>query len=122
MIKTIHLATVAISLGLFLIRGLWMMQGSNLLSRKWVRIVPHINDTVLLISAIILAIQIQQYPFVHAWLTAKVLALIAYIVLGTLALKRGRTKQARTVFWCLALATFAYIVMVARTHNAMWFM
>jgi len=81
------------------------------------RILPHIVDTVLLGSAILLALRIYQYPFVHGWLTAKVLALLLYIVLGTIALKRGRTRRARIVSFAAALATFLYILAVAITRN-----
>ena len=88
-----------------------------MLARRWVRVLPHVVDTVLLASAIALAVMIRQYPLAHDWLTAKVFGLIAYIVLGTIALKRGRTRAVRiTAFWS-ALLVFAYIVAVAITKS-----
>ena len=78
---------VAITLALFVLRGIWMMTASPRLHERWVRIVPHVNDTLLLTSGIILAVLLQQYPLVHGWLTAKFFALILYIVLGAYALK-----------------------------------
>jgi len=75
-------------------------------------------DTVLLASAIWLAWFLGQSPFVHAWITAKVLALLAYIVLGTIALRRGRTRPVRIAAFGAALAAAGYIVAVALTRDA----
>lgn len=116
-IKSLHLTTIAITLMLFVLRGAWMIADSPRLQARWVRIVPHVNDTLLLTSGIVLTVLIQQYPLVHGWLTAKFFALVVYIVLGTYALKRGKTRRQRIVAWNLALLMFAYIVAVALTHN-----
>lgn len=94
-----------------------MLRESDMLKRRWVKILPHIVDTLLLSSALVLVFQSSQYPFIQSWLTAKVIALITYIVLGTIALKRGKTKAARSLALTAALATFAYIVMVALTKQ-----
>ena len=117
-IKHIHITFAALSGGFFLLRGLWMLLDSPMLQQRWVRIVPHVVDTLLLTSALALVFWSGQYPFVQSWLTAKVLALMAYIVLGTIALKRGKTKGVRTFALLAALATFAYIVAVALTRQA----
>jgi uncharacterized membrane protein SirB2 len=116
-LKTLHLTTIAVTFTLFLLRGAWMMADSPRLKARWVRIVPHINDTLLLASGISLAVLIQQYPLVHGWLTAKLFALIAYIVLGTVALKRGKTKPQRIAAWVAALLVFGYMVAVAVAHD-----
>lgn len=113
----VHLTTVALTLGLFLLRGWWMLRDSPRLSDRWVRVVPHVVDTLLLASAIGLMLIVRQYPFVQGWLTAKVLALTLYIVLGTIALKRGRTKGVRTAAFAAALAVFGYIVATAVTRD-----
>lgn len=117
LIKNLHLATIALSLALFILRGVWMMAASPLLQARWVRIVPHVIDTLLLASGIGLAVLIQQYPLVHGWLTAKLIALILYIVLGTLALKRGKTRGQRVTAWIAALLVFGYMVAVAIAHD-----
>jgi len=117
LLKTVHVTSVALSLGGFVLRGIWMLQESPLRHARLTRILPHINDTLLLGSALWLAFRIEQYPFVHGWLTAKVLALLLYIVLGSIALKRGKTKTVRSTAFVLALATFLYIVAVALTCN-----
>lgn len=121
MIKLIHMSTAYISISLFIIRGIWVFNDSGMMQRKWVKIVPHVNDTILLVSAIFLAVGIQQYPFVQSWLTAKFVALLVYIILGMFALKRAKTKNQKIVFFVLALMTFVYVVMVATTRNVTWF-
>ena len=113
----IHVTCVVLSISLFVIRGVWMMTDSDLLSRRVVRIVPHVIDTVLLVSAIALAMLIGQYPFVDGWLTVKVVALVVYIALGMVALRPGRTKRIRIVAFVLAILTFAFIVSVAVSRH-----
>ena len=115
-LKYTHVAAVVASFTLFFVRGLWMMTAPEKLAVRWVRVVPHVIDTVLLVSAIALARVTAQYPFVQPWLTAKVLALLAYIVLGTVAIRRGRTRHVRIVAWMLALIVFGYMVVVARAR------
>ena len=117
-VKTLHVACVILSLSGFAARGALMLAGSPLLNARWVRVAPHVVDTALLASAAWLAWSLQQYPFVHGWLTAKILGLLAYIGFGMVALRRGRTKRTRTVFFVLALAAAAYVVWVALTRDA----
>ncbi len=99
-----------------------MLAGSPLLQARFVRIAPHVVDTVLLASAGWLAWFLGQYPFVHGWLTAKVLGLVAYIVLGSIALKRGRTKAVRAAAFAAALAAVLYVVSVALTRDPLGFL
>ena len=93
MIKVIHMSTAFISISLFILRAVWVFRESSMMSQKWVKILPHVNDTFLLITATILAISIQQYPFVDGWLTAKITALLFYIVFGMFALKRAKEMK-----------------------------
>ncbi|WP_455210546.1 SirB2 family protein [Kaarinaea lacus] len=116
-IKAIHVATAFISITGFTIRGIWMLVDSPRLRAKWVKIVPHVNDTVLLVSAIILAVQTSQAPFVHGWLTAKVIGLLAYIGLGMMALRFGKRKSVKALAFLSAIVVFVYIVLVAVTKN-----
>lgn len=117
-LKHIHITFALLSGSFFLLRGLWMLLDSPMLQRRWVKVVPHAVDTLLLASALGLVFWSGQYPFAQNWLTAKVLALLAYIVLGTVALKRGKTRGVRSFALLAALATFAYIVAVALTRRA----
>jgi uncharacterized membrane protein SirB2 len=115
--KHLHVACVVLSLAGFIARGGLMVAQSPLLQARLVRVAPHVVDTLLLASALWLAWMLQQYPFVHGWLTAKVIGLLAYIGFGTLALKRGRTRRVRMGYFVLALCAAAYIVAVALTRN-----
>lgn len=119
-LKHFHMTCAAFSGGFFMLRGGWMLFESDLLKRRWVRTLPHLVDSLLLASAIGLAVWSAQYPFDRPWLTAKVLALIAYILLGSLALK-GPTRTVRTGAYLAALATFGYIAAVAVTKNPLPF-
>jgi uncharacterized membrane protein SirB2 len=121
-LKAVHVACAVLSISGFALRGILMLADSPLLAARFARVAPHVVDTVLLASALWLAALIGQYPFVQGWLTAKVLALIAYIVLGAVALKRARSKAARAVAFVLALCAAAYIVSVALTRDPLGFL
>lgn len=122
LIKLIHVLTAVISIGGFTIRGLLAINDSPLLKHRWVKIVPHINDTILLATGITLAATIHQYPFVHGWLTAKVIALLVYIGLGFMTLRFGRSKQQRIITWLAAILVFTYMLGVATTRQAFFFL
>jgi uncharacterized membrane protein SirB2 len=121
-LKHLHMLCAVLSIVGFTVRGVWMLRDSAMLQKKWVKIAPHIIDTLLLATAFAMAFMLSQYPFTVDWLTAKLIALIAYIVLGVVALKRGKTKPVRAVAFVLALVTFAYILGVARTKDVLFFM
>lgn len=117
-IKHLHISCAALSGSLFLLRGFWMLYAPAMLQRRWIRITPHLIDTLLLASALTLVFWSGQYPFVQSWLSAKVIALLLYIGLGSIALKRGKTRAVRLTAFIAALAVFAYIVAVALTRQA----
>ena len=120
-LKLVHLSLAALSLALFSLRGCWMLLESPLAQARWTRVAPHVVDTAFLATGLWLAVRIGQYPFVQPWLTAKVFGLIAYIILGSVALKRGRTRAIRAAAFVLALCAFGYIVGVARArHPLSW--
>lgn len=116
-IKTLHIIFVALSYCLFFLRGIWMLRASPLLQQRWAKIVPHVVDTALLVSAIMLAIQLSISPLDAPWLMVKIIALLIYILLGTFAIKRGKSLQIRLLAWLAAQLVFIYIVLVAITHN-----
>ncbi|MEO6823166.1 MAG: SirB2 family protein [Nitrosospira sp.] len=120
-LKMIHVISVAVSYLLFSLRSVWMMQGSAALQQRWVKITPHIVDTVLLASAIALAIMIHQDPIHNSWLSAKVAGLLLYISLGMMALRFGKSRRMRISAWIAAQIVFFYIVLVAVTKNPLWF-
>ena len=116
-IKSLHLACAVLSISGFMLRGLWMWRGSNLLQARVTRILPHINDTLLFGAGFWLLIASAQYPAQHPWLATKLVAIVVYILLGMVALKRGRTARVRALAFVGALATFGYIVAVALTRS-----
>jgi uncharacterized membrane protein SirB2 len=122
-VKHLHVGCVIVSLAGFALRGALMLSGSSLLRARFVRIAPHVVDTLLLASAAWLAWFLGQVPFWNSpWLTAKVLGLLAYIVLGSVALKRGRTLRVRAAAFVAALASAGYVVAVALTRDPAFFL
>lgn len=117
LLKLIHVGTVYITFGLFLVRGTWMLLDSPRLQDRWVKVVPHLNDTLLLTAAIAMVVVGELSLLDNPWLIAKIAGLLAYIGLGTMALKRGRTKAVRTLYFIAALATIGYIIAVAVTKQ-----
>ena len=116
-LRNVHIACAILSITLFVLRGSLMMANSAWQQNVVLRYLPHAVDTILLTSALMLTTVIHQYPFAAGWLTAKVALLIVYIVLGSIALKRGRTRQVRVVAFVAALATVAFLLSVARAHH-----
>jgi len=117
-LKQLHITCVVISISLFLLRAALQFLGLPWRQRMTLRIAPHVVDTVLLGSALWLAFSLHQYPFVNGWLTAKVIALIAYILFAREALKED--ARHRLVFFLVALASVTYIVGVALSHSPSW--
>lgn len=114
-IKWIHVAAVMLSGGLFGLRGLLMLARSPHANHAVLRYVSYAIDTTLLTAALMLVSIL--HPFGQAWLSVKLLLLVVYVVLGTLALKRGRTRTVQVTCYFAALAVFAFIVGIARAHD-----
>jgi uncharacterized membrane protein SirB2 len=117
LLKWVHVGAATLSIAGFVARGALMLAGSPVLEARLVRVAPHVIDTLLLASALWLAVLVGEYPFVHGWLTAKLLALVVYIALGIVALRRGRSRRVRAAALAGALATAGYIVSVAVTRD-----
>jgi uncharacterized membrane protein SirB2 len=120
-IRQVHVAAAAISLALFVLRAGWMLASPARLQTRWVGIVPHCVDTLLLGTALWLAWQLGVEG-TRGWLGAKVVGVLVYIAAGMVALKRGRSLRTRIVALVVALATFGYIVSVAITKSALGFL
>ncbi|HVL76722.1 MAG TPA: SirB2 family protein [Noviherbaspirillum sp.] len=116
-LKHLHVACALVSGLLFGMRGLWMLQASPLAQRRSLRLAAHVIDTVLLVSAIGLVVWSARYPLLQDWLTVKVIAVFAYIGVGSIALKRGSSRFVRGVAFVTALAIFAYILKLALTKQ-----
>lgn len=121
LVKHIHITAAGLSFLGFMLRSYWMLTNNALLKVKLSKILPHIIDTLLLLAAIYLVIITQMYPFVVNWVTAKVLLLVVYIVAGTVALKRGKTKQKRVRALLVAVASVLAIFAIASIKPALSF-
>ena len=116
-IRQVHVASVHLSITLFLLRGALMWLDSRWLRHWTMKTIPHLVDTILLTTALMLITILDQYPFVHAWLTVKVVLLVVYIGLGFLALKPGRPAVVRRTAFVAAVLVFGFIYSVARAHH-----
>lgn len=116
-VKYLHVTCVIVSITGFFLRGWLTFADSPVMNQRWLRWVPHVNDTLLLAAAVGLAVMSGQYPLARSWLTAKIVGLLTYILLGTVALKPGRPRGVRIAAWLSALAVFGYVVSVAVTRN-----
>lgn len=115
LLKHVHVASVALSYALFLLRGIWVLRDTPVMHQRWVKIAPHAVDTVLLASAIALAYRLDISPLQTPWLMAKIIALLLYIGLGFVAIRFARTPRVHLVAWLAAQVVFFYIVAVALT-------
>ena len=116
-IRAVHVVAVMTSGLLFLLRGAAVQLGASWAMAAPLRYLSYTIDTVLLTAALMLATIIHQFPFAQGWLTAKLLLLVAYVVLGSFALKRGRTRAVRTYCWIAALFVYLFIISIARAHH-----
>ena len=116
-IKFAHVLCVILSGSLFTLRGLMMLARSNYANHPGLRYLSYAIDTALLIAALMLMTILHQYPFVQSWLTVKVLLLVLYVVLGMLALRRGRQRVVRVACYFAALGVYLFIISVARAHS-----
>ena len=117
LLRHVHIGCAILTIALFVLRGGLMLAESSWQRNVVLRYLPHVVDTVLLTSALMLTTVIHQYPFSTGWVTMKVVLLVVYIVLGSIALKRGRTKSIRVAALVAALATIGFLVTVARAHH-----
>lgn len=118
-VKQLHMSAATLSIILFITRAFWSVTGNALLQRRIVKILPHVIDTVLLVCGVILAAMIGPN---QPWILTKIVLLIVYIGVGTIAIKRGKTPGGRATAALIAVAVFAYIVGVAVNHDSLsWF-
>ncbi len=121
LIKHLHVTAAALSILFFVIRAYWSVSESAMLQKKVVKIAPHVIDTVLLAAAIMLSVLLGPAA-AQPWVLTKIVLLIAYIGVGTIAIKRGRTPRSRAIAAVVAVLIFIYIVGVAiKHHPASWF-
>jgi uncharacterized membrane protein SirB2 len=121
-LKAVHITLALLSISGFCLRGFWMFRSSANLERRIVRIAPHFVDTAFLITGIWLIVILQLKVLQQGWLIAKFVALVLYVVLGTVALRHGKTMRIRTAAFVAALMTYLYIAGIAlNKSSASWF-
>lgn len=114
----VHALAVLLSLAGFVLRGIWMMRDSTMLKARWVKITPHVVDTILLLSALGAAwVLFWQHGAHPTFLTVKIVGLVGYIVLGLIALRLGKTKAVRASAWVLAIVLFLYVAAIGVYHT-----
>ena len=120
-VKYLHASAALISIAGFMLRGYWMIVQSGLLEHRVARVVPHVVDTILLASGVAMLVLLSLNPLTQPWLLAKFTGVLAYILLGTLAIRRGSTKDIRIVALVAAIAVFAYVAGAALAKSpASW--
>jgi uncharacterized membrane protein SirB2 len=117
LLKQIHMTCALLSYALFVLRGIWRFTDSRLAGMRWTKVVPHVNDTVLLAAAVGMAATLAPFPAMHAFLAAKVAGLVVYVLLGLTAFRWAASQRARIGAWLAAQAAFFYIVGVAVTKS-----
>jgi uncharacterized membrane protein SirB2 len=121
LLRHLHTILAAITIAGFLLRGYWMLSGSDNLQWRITRVAPHAVDTAFLLSGIAMLLVISLNPFSQSWLLAKFAGLILYVVFGSIALKRGPTRPIRASALVAAVLAFAYVVGVALSKSpASW--
>lgn len=110
--KHLHVLFVLISVVFFITRFVWKQLDSGMLQKKWVKIVPHINDTFLLLSAIAMLVISQRAPITDPWVTEKVLGVIGYIIFAMMALK-GSTRTVSWLGFVIACAWLLFLFHIA---------
>ena len=116
-LRPVHIACALVTISLFVYRGWWIVCHPGATRPRWMRIVPHGIDTLLLASAIGLVYATGQYPGEQAWLNAKIVALVVYIVLGLIAFRFAPSPGVRSLSWVLGIAVVCYIALVAVTRS-----
>lgn len=116
-LKLTHVGLALASLTGFLARGVLRLRASPRLQARWLRILPHVVDSLLLATGIALAVRLGQYPFVNPWLSAKLGALLLYIVLGVVVMRVARRPVWQGMALAAATGVFAYMLGVAVTRQ-----
>jgi uncharacterized membrane protein SirB2 len=118
--KHLHLTAVVLTIALFLIRYFWLIRGSDMLMKKWVKVVPHIIDTVLLGSAIALCFIVPWNPLNHPWLWQKILLVVVYIFMGFYVLKKAHSNTTRWTGFLIAMTCLAFAGKMAVSKQAIF--
>ena len=121
MMKHLHLTAVVLSIVFFIVRFAWRQMDSAMSSKKWVKILPHVIDTGLLLSAATLCVILSQYPFAQGWVTFKLFGVVAYILFGMVAMKWATTRAMQWAGFAAAIVTLVLVAKVAVLKQPLFF-
>lgn len=121
-LKLVHQTAVVLSLAGFIARGAASLAGAAWVRGRAARSVPHVVDSVLLVSALALAFMLRIDPVKAPWLLAKLIGLLVYIGFGVVALRPSFALPTRALAWVAALVTFGYIASVAMSKSPLGFL
>lgn len=117
-LKHAHMMFALISIVLFMLRAWIAVPSPARIKSKVLKVLPHIIDTLLLILGVWLAVMMKYNPMGNSpWLAAKIIGLVLYIIVGTIAIKRGKTARQRLTATLAAIVIFAYIYGAAVTKS-----
>jgi len=119
--KHLHMSLALLSVGLLTLRFIWLLKGSAKLEQKWVKIAPHIIDTLLLLLGVGLAVKLSINPMEQLWLAEKLLAIVAYIFTGYYTLKIAKNNMMRVVGYLGALGWIILAVKLVMTKQGVFF-
>ena len=122
MFKHLHMTLAVLSISLFTLRFIWLLANSEKLQAKWVKITPHIIDTLLLSLGVVMAVQYSMNPLDQLWLGEKLLAVVAYIFTGYYTLKLARNKSMQIIGYLGAMGWVMLIFRLAMTREPMFFL
>jgi uncharacterized membrane protein SirB2 len=117
-LKHLHMTTAYLTISLFALRLLLDAVGRPGWRQTPLRWIPHVNDTILLVSAVTLLFVAGYASDMPGWLLAKIALLFCYIVVGVFAIKPTFSKPVRIVAAIVALAIVSGIFHLAMTKPA----
>ncbi len=117
LLKQLHVLLAILTAFSFCLRGYWMLGRSPKLEAPWTRRLPHVVDALLLLTGLTMAVGLAISPLAHPWLAAKLVAIVVYVIIGSVALKRGRTYRQRVLALGLSVLVLLYVFAAALSHD-----
>ena len=119
--KHFHMLLAVVSILLFTLRFVWLIKESDMLAKKWVKITPHVVDTLLLAIGVTMAMKLAINPAEQLWLAEKLMAIVAYIFTGFYTLKWARNRTMQYFGYLGAMGWMVLIFRIAQTKETFFF-